>query len=328
MRSSTRAWFVDALSGSCPALFWAGAQDVPEVTGRAGLRAFTWRLDVAQALRGRGVDTLFGPPPPTGPTERFVVRMPKEKALGRAAIAAAGELLPAGGELLLIGAKDQGVVSLARAASRAWGEAEVQRDGPWRRFSWRRPIERPPMEAESLLPQPRYEAFGVTVHAGPGVFSWKRLDPGTDRLLRWAEEALRPTGAWLDLGCGAGLLAAWLAERGAERVVATDSSALALRATEATLAGRGEAVASDVGAGMQERFDGVLCNAPFHRGFEHERALTERFARGAWDRLREGGRAVFVGNAFVPLERELTAAFGAAEVLFEDGRYRVVEARR
>ena len=328
MRSSAKSWFVDALAAPGEALWWAGAQDLPEVIARPGLRAFTWRLDVAEALRGRGIDADFGVPPPSGRAERVVVRMPKEKALGRAAVAAAADLLDASGELLLIGAKDEGVVSLGRAVSRAWGEAEVGRDGPWRRFAWRRPTLRPDFEAEPLEPAARYEAFGVRVHAGPGVFSWKRLDPGTERLLAWAEGALQPRGCWLDLGCGAGVIAAWLAEHGAERVVATDSSALALRAAEATLAGRGVAVAGDAGAGIEERFDGVLCNPPFHRGFEHEQALTSRFAGAAWRALREGGRAVFVGNAFVPLERELSALFSATEVAFDDRRYRVIDARK
>ncbi len=327
MPSPLPRWLRDALAEPGEALWWAGDEDAPDVAPRDGLRAFTWRLDVADALRSRGIPTEFAAPPPTGSADRFVVRMAKEKALARGALDAAADALAPGGELVLLGAKDEGVVSLAKAASRAWGAAEVERDGPWRRFSWRRPAERPDVGAESLLPTPTYDAFGVSVHAAPGVFSWKRLDPGTERLLAWAEGALAPGGAWLDLGCGSGLLAAWLADHGAARVVATDSSALALRAAEATLAGRGAVVASDAGDGIEERFDGVLCNPPFHQGFDHARALTGRFVRGARRVLRPGGRAIFVVNAFVPLEREASGVFGSAQAVSDDGRYRVVEAR-
>ena len=327
MENPADRWTLEALAAPGPALWWAGAVDVAGVPGREGLRAFSWRLDVVEALRSRGIDAEFGPPPPGGTADRFVLRMAKEKALARAGVQAAASVLAPGGRLILVGAKDEGVVSLAKAVDRAWGPSVVLRDGPWRRFVWTRPEGVVDFPAESLLPSPRYEAFGVTVHAAPGVFSWKRLDPGTSRLLAWADEALQPRGSWLDLGCGAGILAAWLAERGADEVVAADSSALALRAAEATLGGRGRVVASDAGRGLEGGFDGVLCNPPFHRGFDHSRALTGRFVRGARAALRPGGRAIFVVNAFVPLQREAAALFASTVLHVDDGRYRVVEAR-
>lgn len=318
-------WLAATLAEPGDTVWWAGADPCEAVAPRSGLRACTWRLDVAQALTTRGVPTQFSVPPFPGRAQRAVVRMPKEKALARAAVAWAADVLRPGGELVLIGRKDEGAASIARAVHDAWGPGEVERDGPARRFRWRRP-EQVGFEAESLRPQPRYEAFGVTVHAGPGVFSWKKLDPGTQRLLAWSQEHLEPTGRWLDLGCGAGLLARWLADRGAD-VVATDSNALALAAAEATLGGRGQVRPSDAGGGLPTGLDGVLCNPPFHRGFDHHTALTRRFAAGAADRLKPGGRALFVVNAFVPLEREARGLFRSVESVLDDGRYRVVDAR-
>jgi 16S rRNA (guanine1207-N2)-methyltransferase len=319
-------WIADALKAPGSALWWAGAEASAGVVARAGLTAFSWRVDVADALRARGITTELAIPPPAARADRMVVRMPKERALARAAIAAAVDVLPPGGELVLVGRKDEGVVSTAKACSRSFGPARIERDGPWRRMTWTRPVERPELEPEDLDPKPRYEAFGQAVHSGPGVFSWKRADPGTQRLLKWAEEALEPSGRWLDLGCGAGLIAGWLADQGAE-VVATDSNLLAVAAAAATLGDRGTAVASDIGSGLEGGFDGVLCNPPFHRGFEHETSLTGRFVRGARELLCADGRAIFVVNAFVPLQREAEGVFGTLTPRFDDGRYRVVEAR-
>ena len=49
------------------------------------------------------------------------------------------------------------------------------------------------------------------MHARPGVFSWDRLDAGSEALL--AAMAIEPTDQVLDLGCGSGVVGAVAAMR-------------------------------------------------------------------------------------------------------------------
>lgn len=321
------AFVADLGRGSCTVLV---DDDLPpRPAPRPGLTFVTHRFDAAARLREEGHPCDFGVVPADARSRGSQVvvacRVPKEKALARLAVDRAATWLRPGGALVLLGRKTEGIESLRKEVARAWGvEPTIERDGPWRRVRFARPSEAPPDLTEPFLPTVQGTWRGLPWYGMPGVFSWKRLDRGTELLL---EVLPQPQGRWLDLGCGTGLLAAWLAR--AADVVATDSNAFALRCTRATLGeGRGAVVPSDAGDGIEGPFDGVACNPPFHRGAGTDAALTTRFATAASRVLRPGGEAWFVVNAFVPLEREAVGLFESVQPVCQDGSYRVIRARR
>jgi 16S rRNA (guanine1207-N2)-methyltransferase len=120
-----------------------------------------------------------------------------------------------------------------------------------------------------------------------------------------------------------------LLQAGFGRVVATDNNAAAIEACSANLSAlRGssqtQVLASDCGADLEERFDLILCNPPFHQGFEVEQDLTDRFLAAARRLLKPRGRALFVVNSFIPLERKADGLFAGIQLLSDNHRFRVV----
>jgi 16S rRNA (guanine1207-N2)-methyltransferase len=152
----------------------------------------------------------------------------------------------------------------------------------------------------------------VKVARRPGVFSWEALDSATTLLL---EGCLPRDGDHLlDLGCGAGVVAAIMLDEGkVATATLSDSDALALDASRETLALnglRGELLASDAGDSLPEKsYDLILCNPPFHRGFRSERGALERMIARAARLLAPRGRLYIVGPHTLGLGGRLEAQF-------------------
>lgn len=122
-----------------------------------------------------------------------------------------------------------------------------------------------------------------------------------------------PSGSFLEIGCGTGVIAVSAALAGCDRVVAADINPHAVRNTELNaarhgVAGRVRALRSDLFAHLPEadRFDTVYWHSNFvlappgyrHRDV-HERAYVDpgyeahlRYLREAPRRLTEGGRVL------------------------------------
>lgn len=161
------------------------------------------------------------------------------------------------------------------------------------------------------------ELMGLTIHRDEHVYG-----PAEDSLL--LADALEPPGSGLglDIGTGTGLAALRLAEQGA-RVLATDvnprACALARRNAEANELDV-HPVVTDLAAGLEARFETVVCNPPYLPGEDRSglawRALeagregtdvTERFLADLPELLAPEGRAWLVVSTHQPLDelREL-----------------------
>lgn len=242
---------------------------------------------------------------------------------------------PPGGKLYLAGDKTKGFDRYVRAASKAYGTGEtIARDGGMRvAVLTRRPGPTPELPAAET-----YQEHGVQVVGLPGVFSAGRADKATgilldtlDALVAQGELTLNGQRV-LDLGCGAGLIGAWAAQRGAE-VTLVDGDLQSVRSSRLTLeAGglTGEVIHSDVDAALSEehRFDLILSNPPFHVGRGVVLDVAREFIAAARRRLKPGGRLILVANDFLPYERELAALLGPAEVLAQERGFKVLAAVR
>jgi SAM-dependent methyltransferase len=120
-----------------------------------------------------------------------------------------------------------------------------------------------------------------------------------------AEAADLPPGTALDIGCGEGADAVWLASRGWQ-VTAVDFAATALERAAARAAAAGEEVAAriewvraDVTQWAPEPGSFDLVSAQFmHLPTEQRRALFARLA----DAVRTGGQLLLVGHDFSDIE--------------------------
>lgn len=180
-----------------------------------------------------------------------------------------------------------------------------------------------------------FEAEGLRLASHPGVFGHGKLDDGTRLLLEHLPAALSDTPPRdtevLDMGCGDGIIAAWLAQRG-HRVCAVDVNGFAVEATRRSLSANGlegEVLLGDVYSPLAgRRFDTIVSNPPFHQERSIDHGPANRLISEAPAHLKPGGSLLLVANAFLPWPELLGRAFGDFEILADDRRFRVYRAVR
>jgi len=268
--------------------------------------------------------------------QQIVYRVSKEKRVVEHVLQSGWQLLDISGEFCVAGYKNEGIKTFAKRAQEAWQcNAELTRgDGNLHIYRFTKTA-----AAATPLNDNNYHTLhnigawqDLTVFSKPGVFAWDRFDEGSAFLLQHLDTFLlqsdhRRQNA-LDLGCGNGLLALALHQTGCKRIVATDNNAAALRACEFNFsqnAVNGEVVAADVAAGIRETFDLVVCNPPFHQGFGVEQDLTDRFLQATQKLLAKRGRALFVVNSFIALEKKAEAFFKQVQIIDNNKRFKLVQ---
>lgn len=163
----------------------------------------------------------------------------------------------------------------------------------------------------------------------PGVFSWDRLDAGTNALL----QVLPPfAGVGADFGSGIGILA--LNVLASPKVTKLTLVELDRRAVEVSKRNvtdpRAEFVWGDVrhDLGALTDLDFIVSNPPFHEGGDEDKTLGQAFITSAAASLRKGGLLWIVANRHLPYEAILGESFAKVRLVGEGGGYKVFEARK
>nr|WP_233613794.1 methyltransferase [Leucobacter edaphi] len=174
----------------------------------------------------------------------------------------------------------------------------------------------------------RLAAFGAT-------FGGATLDHGSRLLLAGLEDAAPRATRIVDLGCGNGSLAVSAAlARPHARVIATDQSAAAVRATRATAdaAGVGERVEVVRADGVEEIPDGwaelILLNPPFHSGALVHAGVAHRLIRACSRALAPGGELRLVFNSHLGYRPLVERAIGPTRQVARDRTFTVLSALR
>ena len=81
----------------------------------------------------------------------------------------------------------------------------------------------------------------------------------------------------------------------------------------------------DCGEHLQERFDLILCNPPFHQGFSTSNALAVKFLTQIRRLLAPNGRALVVVNQFIALEKAAEESFSKITTLTQAQGFKVVQ---
>lgn len=174
--------------------------------------------------------------------------------------------------------------------------------------------------------------LGLEVVAHGAAFATNRLDAGTALLVRALDDARPDPGpVAVDLGCGSGILAAWLAGHGFE-VTGTDVSRAAVASTRATAAASGVRVEAVRAVGLTGWAPGsvdlVVTNPPFHRGTAKETTDTLAMFSDAGHALAPGGELWVVWNAHLPYLPELRRRVGPTTIEARDRSYVVTRSLR
>ena len=283
-----------------------------------------WRERRRPAFSPFDAETVGEPP-------GAVLFWPKAHALGEWWLLWLCANLPAGTPLQLVGENQGGIKRVLKVLA-ALGLGCRQRDSARRSTLFETRLGRVDIDPEAAWST--FEAEGLTLISHPGVFGHGKLDDGTRLLLDALERHLPEPGRAqdvLDMGCGDGVLAAWLARRG-HRVAAVDINGFAVEATRRTLVAndlQGETLAGDVYSALgKRRFAAIVSNPPFHQERSIDYGPAGRLIREAPAHLLPGGELLLVANAFLPYPDLLENAFGGFEILADDRRFRVYHALR
>jgi 16S rRNA (guanine1207-N2)-methyltransferase len=178
----------------------------------------------------------------------------------------------------------------------------------------------------------------VTLAAHGATFGGTSVDPGTRYLLENIGE-MRDAGRAVDVGCGNGTIAVYLAKRarGEDRdlsVIATDQSADACASTAltATLNGCAEQVQvrrDDALASFPDASEDLLVlNPPFHAGNTVDTRVALRLFEASARVLRPGGELWCVWNSHLMYRPELERRVGPTRQVARDRTFTVTVSTR
>ena len=161
-----------------------------------------------------------------------------------------------------------------------------------------------------------------------GVFSYKKIDRGTELLIKHMK--IEENDRVLDIGCGYGVLGIVAAKLTKNKVILTDINKRAIKLAKRNLQ-LNHIKNAEVRRGnlyepvKDEIFDVILCNLPMTAGLE----VVYKIIEGAKKRLREGGSLqVVVRKGHRLVKNKILEVFGNVEVLSKSGGYRVFLAKK
>jgi 16S rRNA (guanine1207-N2)-methyltransferase len=183
--------------------------------------------------------------------------------------------------------------------------------------------------------QGRDEELGLTVVAHGGVFAGADVDIGTRFLLGVLGDAVPDAASAVDLACGSGVVAAWLArERPGIVVHASDRSAVAVASAALTAAANGVADRVQVtrADGLEHLPDAseriVVLNPPFHSDAAvHTGIATHLFADAARV-LEPGGELWCVWNSHLRYRPLLERIVGPTRQIARNPKFTVTASVR
>jgi 16S rRNA (guanine1207-N2)-methyltransferase len=187
-------------------------------------------------------------------------------------------------------------------------------------------------QIEKSLAQGNFQQRRDGLWTCPGLFSWDRLDTGTEILLAALPSGLFGNGA--DLGSGIGEIGLRLLplRTGIQKLTCVEHDARAISCARRNLAFYGAHVDflwADASAHLPiVNLDFVVMNPPFHKGKEEDASLGKAFVRQAAQILKKGGRLIMVANTHLPYERTLEFEFSAISVLRQEHGFKVIEATK
>lgn len=294
----------------------------------------------AARLERIGIDLVDEDAVPAGAFPLVLVLPPRQREEARALLAKACAAVAPGGIVVVAVANDEGAKSREADLKQLAGGVGVQSKYHSRVF-WTAPDARIDAALQAHWRQgdaPR-RVSSTDVAGGflsrPGVFAWDRVDAAS-RMLACALPARLP-GRVADFGAGWGYLSMQVLARCAGvaslDLYEADARALALadeNLADAPVLQRNVPVHChwhDVQRGVDERFDAIVCNPPFHALGRGERPdIGRAFIASAGNALKPGGALWLVANRHLPYEEALADGFASARIVAQQGGFKVVHA--
>ena len=225
-----------------------------------------------------------------------------------------------GGRLYVVGAKNRGILTVAKRLQEIFGNVHTLKISKGHRVLCAYKT------SESALDPGQWKQVSI--------FAGSQLDEGTALLLETLK--VYDDDEALDLGCGAGFIGLHIAARAIKgHVTMVDSSLAAVetarRAVEQSGLTNIRVLASDSTqeiVNQDQRFSLVATNPPFHQGGIQTSEIAARFIRDAAHVLYPRGRFYLVANRFLKYESTMREHFRTIEEAAGNNKYKVLLARR
>lgn len=257
-----------------------------------------------------------------------LIRVPKELSLLEWQLAAVSAALPAGSPVWLAGMDKHLPRNLLEVLGRYLDQPQAGLGRHKARiFRGRVPANPVPAPQPGWLNLPEQ---GWRLRVDAGVFSRQQLDIGARFLLEHIPAGIQ--GDICDLGCGNGVIGMMaLQQNPAARLWSCDESALALASARDNI-GRtfpGREVQFHLGNGLdglQQQFDLILLNPPFHRGHAVDDSVARVLFRHARRQLKPGGVLRVIGNAHLDYVTTLRRQFGKVDQVARNSKFIIHDA--
>lgn len=311
---------------------------VQSIPPHSSLRIISNRFDVTQSAQSSQLSATFSDfdfsDIPGNSIHKILYRLSKEKSVIHHIINEAFRLLLPGGELWISGYKNEGAKTIIAKTANLFGNghAEKYRSAYLGQFRKDTPLPLEEFLDTQNYPELRLEKSSeMSFYSKPGIFGWNKIDQGSKYLLEnlplFLSHFKTPPNSLLDLGCGYGYLTIGTRDIPLGNRAATDNNAAAILAMKKNAAFYDinvRVIADDCAASLSNTFDMILCNPPFHQGFDVDSMLTERFLHTTKRLLSPQGSALFVVNSFIGIEAAATNHFLHIATLANNGSFKLI----
>lgn len=257
---------------------------------------------------------------------RFVMLAPPGTIERRYTLALALKALAVGSTLTALAAKDKGGSRIAKELAVFGCEVEEEAKRHHRICICLRPAKLAGVDDAILEGAPREEG-GIWTQ--PGVFSWNRIDAGSELLLAHLPPL---AGRGADFGAGLGYLSRGILQSSqVKQIILIEVDRRAVDAARKNLDPSRVVIqwADLRSAEVQLRgLDFVVTNPPFHDGGIEDRALGEVFIKRSAEALKPGGVCWLVANRHLPYEPLLKTSFQSVRTVIETSGYKIFQAER
>lgn len=311
-----------------------------KLNGSTSIDVISNRYDTREQMAKLGINTVLSDFDfsELGIYERIVYRISKEKMLTYHVINEALRHLTSDGKLYVTGEKTDGMKSITKQVAELYEFDETARKfGNAYLAEFGRPSAA--ILDSKRLPTAGYTELRVIKHplmnfySKPGVFGWEKVDKGSQLLVSCLPpviQYMKGVESVLDLGCGWGYLMLATQSIPIDVRVATDNNVAAVDAAKRNFSEAGmnvQCLVDDCASQIRQRFDLILCNPPFHQGFQVSDSMTEKFLKSATRLSRRSTRAIFVVNQFIPLQKLAESYFKESRLLASADGFNVFELR-
>lgn len=258
----------------------------------------------------------------------IVIYLPKAKSRIKYVLNFAMSALAANGEIWFVGENKGGIKSLNKNLKTDFDNIDKMAMGKHSAIVRAQgPLHKPEFDLNGYFIAHENE-HGLNLRSLPGVFSQEKLDKGTQVLLKYLPRKVK--GRILDFGCGTGTIASYISQnRDYEEIEMIDDDFLAVKSAQANIEDNKieftECFASDGFSNIEDRYNWIISNPPFHQGIKTDYNVTEQFLKQAKDYLKLSGKLLIVANEFLNYEVILREHFKGVTTVAKENGFKVIQ---